>query len=72
MPMTARTKAPRRLFRIPEASEYVGGAIKPATLRQWIWRRKIESVRIGGAVCIPQDALDRLIEQGTSPALEED
>jgi excisionase family DNA binding protein len=60
----------RRLFRIPQAVDYLGGAVKAATLRQWIWRRRIEYVHIGRAVCIPQDALDRLIDTGTVPALE--
>jgi excisionase family DNA binding protein len=58
------------LFRIPAAVEYLGGAVKAATLRQWIWRRQIEYVHIGRAVCIPQDALDALIERGTVPVLE--
>lgn len=65
---TSRTQ--RKLFRIPAAVEYMGGAVKAATLRQWIWRRQIEYVHIGRAVCIPQDALDKLIESGTVPALE--
>jgi len=65
---TSRTQ--RRLFRIPQAVEYLGGAVKAATLRQWVWRRQIEYVHIGRAVCIPQDALDRLIDNGTVPALE--
>jgi excisionase family DNA binding protein len=64
------TRTQRRLFRIPAAYEYLGGAVKEATLRQWIWRRQIESVHIGRAVCIPQDALDRLIDKGTVPALK--
>ena len=42
------------------------GAVKAATLRQWIWRREIEYVHIGRAVCIPQDALDKLIETSGS------
>jgi hypothetical protein len=58
------------LFRIPQAVDYVGGAVKAATFRQWIWLRKIECVRIGRVVTIPQDALDRLIEAGTVPARE--
>lgn len=66
----AHTRAQRRLFRIPQAVDYVGGAVKAATFRQWIWRRQIETVRIGRAVCIPQDALDKLIDRGTVPALE--
>ena len=65
---TSRTQ--RKLFRIPQAVEYLGGAVKAATLRQWVWRRQIEYVHIGRAVCIPQDALDRLIDSGTVPALE--
>ena len=64
------TRTQRRLFRIPQAVEYLGGAVKAATLRQWVWRRQIEHVHIGRAVCIPQDALDRLIDTGTVTALE--
>ena len=64
------TRTQRRLFRVPEAVAYLGGAVKAGTLRQWIWRRQIETVRLGGAVCIPQDALDKLIERGTVPVLE--
>jgi excisionase family DNA binding protein len=60
----------RKLLRIPAAVEYVNGAIKAKTLRQWIWMRKIEAVRVGRAVCIPAEALDRLIERGTTPALK--
>jgi excisionase family DNA binding protein len=66
-----KQQAQRRLLRIPAAIDYLGGSIKPSTLRQWIWRRKIETIRIGTAVCIPQDALDRIIERGTVPALEQ-
>ncbi len=66
---TSRTQ--RKLLRIPQAVDYLGGAVKAATLRQWIWRRQIEHVHIGRAVCIPQDALDRLVDAGTVPALEQ-
>ena len=70
MVIQPHTRKQRRLLRIPQASEYLGGAIKPATLRQWIWRGRIEYVHIGRAVCIPQDVLDKLIESGTVPAQE--
>lgn len=63
-----KTRTQRRLLRIPQAVEYMGGVIAPATIRQWIWLGKIEVVRIGRAVCIPQDALDALIDSGTVPA----
>jgi excisionase family DNA binding protein len=65
-----KPQAARVLLRIPKALAYVNGVITEKTLRQWIWERKIESVRIGRAVCIPQDSLDRIIERGTTPALE--
>ena len=59
-----------KLFRIPAAVDYLNNVVTEKTIRQWIWRREIEVVRIGRAVCIPQAALDRMIERGTMPALE--
>jgi excisionase family DNA binding protein len=61
-------KSNRRLLRIPQAVEYVDGVIKASTFRQWIWARRIETVRLGRVVCIPSDALDKIIEQGRVPA----
>ena len=61
-------KSNRRLLRIPQAVEYVNGVIKASTFRQWIWARKIETVRLGRAVSIPSDTLDQLIEAGRLPA----
>lgn len=60
----------RRLHRISSAVSYLNGAVCAKTLRQWIWRRQIEVVKIGRTVCVAEDVLDRLIEQGTIPALE--
>jgi len=54
-----------RLLALPEAADKLG--LKVATLRFWVWRRKIESVRIGRAVRIREEAIRRLIEQGTVP-----
>ena len=68
--MGVKMKKNRRLLRVPEAVEYVGGCVKASTFRQWIWSRRIETVRIGRVVCIPADALDKLIERGTVPAIE--
>lgn len=55
-----------RLLTISQASERLG--LKPATMRFWIWTRKIEHVKVGGAVRIRQETIDRIIEQGTVPA----
>jgi hypothetical protein len=68
--MNNAPKAQRRLLRIPKAVEYMNGTLTAATLRQWIWLRKIESVRIGRAVCVNADELDKIIERGTRPAIE--
>jgi excisionase family DNA binding protein len=71
MVIQTNTRTQRKLLRIPQAVDYLGGAVKAATLRQWIWRREIEYVHIGRAVCIPQDSLDKLIERGTVQPLEQ-
>jgi excisionase family DNA binding protein len=62
-------KTCRKLLRIREAVQYVDGVVTEKTFRQWIWKRKIETVRIGGTVCIPAEALDALIEAGRVPAV---
>lgn len=58
------------LLRIKQARAYLDGAVAEKTLRDWIWRRKIDSVRVGRAVCIPVQALDEIIARGTVCALK--
>jgi excisionase family DNA binding protein len=58
-----------RLLTIEEASGRLG--LKPATVRFWIWARKIEHVKVGRSVRIREDAVARIIEQGTVPAQRE-
>ena len=55
-----------RLLTIPEASECLG--LKPATIRFWIWTRKIDYVKVGRAVRLRDDTILELVEQGTVPA----
>jgi len=43
--------------------------LRPKTLRQKIWKREIEYQKIGGAVRIRSDVIDRLIERSTVPTL---
>ncbi len=59
----------QRLLTVAQAAREL--AIRPKTVRQWIWRRRIVSVRVGRCVRIPADAVDALIERGTVPAVEE-
>jgi excisionase family DNA binding protein len=55
-----------RLLTLPEAAERLG--LKEATLRFWVWQRKIEIVRVGRAVRISDEVVKHLIERGTVPA----
>jgi excisionase family DNA binding protein len=54
-----------RLFTIREGAERLG--VKPKTVRFWIWTRKIEYVKIGRAVRLREDTIQKIIELGTVP-----
>jgi len=51
------------LLTVEQFAEAVG--LKPATVRQKIWRREIEFVRIGRAVRFRPETAEKLIEAGT-------
>lgn len=55
-----------KLVRVPEAAELL--ALSPKTLWQWIGERRIGVVRLGRAVRIPVSEIERLMEEGTTPA----
>jgi len=55
-----------KLLSVKEASEML--ALKPATIRAWLLRRKLPRVNCGRAVRIPADAIAQLIERNTIPA----
>ena len=55
-----------RLLKVPEAAEML--ALSPKTVWQWIGERRIGVVRLGRAVRVPQSEIDRLMEDGTTPA----
>jgi excisionase family DNA binding protein len=44
--------------------------VQPATVRQWVWRRQVEFVRIGRSIRFKPETAEKLIESGTVPALE--
>lgn len=58
-----------RLKSLPQAAEALGLSVK--TLRGWIYRRTIPYVKVGRAVRISDDTIQRIIDKGTIPALEE-
>jgi len=56
------------LLNIREFAAAVGW--KPATVRQKVWRRQIEFVRMGRSIRFRPETVRKLIERGTVPALE--
>jgi excisionase family DNA binding protein len=54
------------LLKVPEAAEML--ALSPKTLWQWVSARQIGVVRLGRAVRVPWSEIDRLVEEGTTPA----
>ncbi len=57
------------LLRVEEFAALLN--IKPATVRAWLLRRAIASVRISKrAIRIPASEVDRLVAEGTIPARE--
>jgi excisionase family DNA binding protein len=59
----------QKLLSVNEASDLL--ALKPATIRAWLAKRKLPRVNCGRAVRIPADAIAQFIERNTVPAKEE-
>lgn len=59
----------RKLVRLTPAADRLG--VQPSTLRDWFLRRKnLDFVKVGRAVCITEESLDRFIERNLIPARE--
>lgn len=58
----------RKLLTVEEFANEVGW--KPKTVRQKVWRREIEFVRMGRSIRFKQETAEKLILAGTVPALE--
>jgi hypothetical protein len=62
--------AVRRLIRLSNAADQLD--IKPATLRDWFLKRKnLDFVKVGRAVCVTEESIERFIEANTIPARED-
>lgn len=55
----------KRLMTVEEFAAEVGW--KPATVRQKVWRREIEFVRMGRCIRFRPETIEKLIERGTVP-----
>jgi excisionase family DNA binding protein len=58
-----------KLNTLPQAAEQLGISVK--CLRSWIYRRAIPYTKIGRAVRISDETIQRIIDRGTMPALED-
>lgn len=56
-----------KLLKVPEAAEML--ALSQKTVWQWIGERRIGVIRLGRAVRIPLSEVERLMEEGTTPAM---
>ena len=61
-----RTGEGQRLLTCAAAARELG--LKEATIRVWVARRRLPSVKLGRAVRIPADAVEELIRLNTIPA----
>jgi excisionase family DNA binding protein len=58
-----------RLLTVTEVAQALG--LKPATIRAWLYRRRLPCVHCGRAVRVPAGAIAQFIERNTIPAKEE-
>jgi len=58
----------RRLLTVEEFAAATGW--KPSTVRQKVWRREIEYLKMGRSIRFKPETVDKLIEAATIPALE--
>ncbi len=57
-----------RLLNVTEAAAMLG--LKPSTLYQWAYERRIAHVKMGGALRFRLSALEKLIAKSEVPALK--
>lgn len=58
-----------KLVTIREASAQLG--LAESTIRKWVLLRKLGACKMGRAVRIPANSIDRMIEEGYRPAERE-
>jgi excisionase family DNA binding protein len=57
-----------QLLTVVQAAAQLG--LKVATIRAWLYRRRLPYVRCGRAIRIPAEAIAQFIERNTIPARE--
>ena len=56
----------RQLLTVPEAAARMSISVK--TVWKMVYGGKVDVVRIGSSVRIPDDSVDKIIDDGTTPA----
>jgi excisionase family DNA binding protein len=59
-----------RLLKVPEAALRLN--ISEKTTWKMVYARRVDVVRIGRSVRIPENAIEKLIDDGTIPAHQDD
>jgi excisionase family DNA binding protein len=54
------------MLTVAQAASRLG--IKEATLRLWIYQRKVAHVKLGRSVRVPENEIERLIKENLIPA----
>ena len=54
------------MLTVERAADRLG--LAPSTIRTWIARKRIDYVKVGGAVRIPETVIDAIVARGTVPA----
>jgi excisionase family DNA binding protein len=54
---------------VAQAARALG--LRPATVRAWIWRRRLAYHKIGYAVRIPMSEIRRILDESLIPAKQE-
>ncbi len=68
--MTAKTGIKMKLIRLSSAAERLG--LKTPTLRDWfLKRRNLDFVKVGRAVCVTEESIQRFVAENTIPARED-
>ena len=57
------------LLTVAETAERLN--VTPATVRGWLYRRRLSRVRLGRIVRIPSTSIEEFIESGTVPARDD-
>jgi excisionase family DNA binding protein len=63
------TDGSRKLLDVKGVAERLG--VSPFTVRAWLRQRRLEHVKLGRRILVPESAIRRFVDMNTIPAREE-